>query len=164
MTAQTCLPSAFFQYPVEQGTKISLEAVMAHHQFIQLSAGRKILIFEAVRFARSTRTGNAKRNIVIDGGQYIASAGEKASDGTKSMFEFNGVRRVRVKGLAFSGDAIEPLALCPRSARGPKCIGKVLLNQRDFRLHGNFNVCKGSVFAAIRSHPRQNPSAALLVH
>jgi len=78
--------------------------------------------------------------------------------------KFNGVRKVRMKWLALTGDSIEPFDMASRSPDGPKCIREVLLNERDFRLNGNLDVGKGSEFAAIRRHSRQNPSAAFLVH
>jgi len=53
VAAQTALQVAVVQQGTKKGPQVSLKSVMSHHQFVELAARRKVLVFKRLGFDSS---------------------------------------------------------------------------------------------------------------
>src|ERR1044071_5833875 len=70
---------------LDEWTQVSDKTIVAHHQLVQLTARREILIFKTVRFARFDWPERAAHDLFVDGGEFITRPGKEASDHRKAV-------------------------------------------------------------------------------
>ena len=64
----------------EQRTKVGDEAIVSGEQLVELTAGRGVLILEAVRLSGGCRAERAVHDRLVDRGELVARAGKEADD------------------------------------------------------------------------------------
>src|SRR5688500_9196528 len=124
------------QLSPEQRAKIGHEAIVSDHQLVELPAGRRILIFEALRLARHGRAEQLLHQLVVEAREFAATAREKTNHRRIAVIDVGGPRRTeweRRAGAALEVDALGARAL---SAHGPELVGEPLLRAGDLGLHG----------------------------
>ena len=73
-----------------QRPEIGNEAVVAGNQLIELTAGRRVLVLEAVRLSRRIRTKRAEYDRLVDRRQFITRPGEEPGDGRVAVLDGRG--------------------------------------------------------------------------
>src|SRR5260370_34703509 len=108
MTTQANLQAAGFQDRAKQWTQVRLEAVMAHHQFIQLASGGQVLILERLGLAFFLRSQRTEGDLIIDRRQNVSGAGEKTRYRTESVAQVFGLGGLWQQRESFSRETVEP--------------------------------------------------------
>src|SRR3954471_2186197 len=125
--------------------QVGHETILADRQVINLSAGARVLVFENGDLACIARY-NALAKLLIDGGQYIAAAGEETADCGKAVPKIGGIGRLNRQWAAVVGQPVSSNAVHTVAANSPNLIAKVLLDQGNFGLHGELNIGERSGF------------------
>ena len=148
---------------LDQGPQVGDQAVVPGDQLVQLTAGRRVLVLEARGPSRS-RLHQRLHDLVVDGGQRVASSGEEPHDGREPVLDGIRARRPQHERLPRAGQAIEPPRLHPPSAQRPQLVRQMLFDEGNLRLHGEDGIAQAGVGAAVRRYTGENPGAALLIH
>src|SRR5579885_1502636 len=156
--------SARAQASFHQRAQVCREAVVTAHQFVELPAARRVLILKAVSLAGSHGAERAQDDLFVNRREFLARAGEEARGLRVAVRDCRRLRGAQSQRRALARQAVETLAARALAAHGPGDIAEVLLDEREFRLHGKLDVGEASLGAAVARRAGQNPAASLLVH
>src|SRR6266542_4856701 len=73
-------------------------------------------------------------------------------------------RWLQVVRPAFSGQSIKSFNLNPIASTTPKHIGQVLLDKRNLRLNGKYNISQSCLWSKVRRYTGQDPRTSFLIH
>jgi hypothetical protein len=122
------------------------------------------LIFKAVRLARLHLAERAAYDLFVNRGEFFTRAGKKTRQPRKSVADTAGARRSQSQRFALTVQSVQTFGLRARATYRPELITEMLLDQRDLRLHSQFDVLQIGFSSAIRRDAGQDPSAAFLIH
>ena len=137
---------------------------MPGHELVKLSAGREILIFEAMRLAVFHISEGAAHYLFVNRRELFARAGEETRQTGKTVPDTPRPGRPEGKRPALAGQAVVPFGMRAPAAVPPKRIAQVLFEERDLGLHGKRDVLEICFAPAVGRHTRQDPGASFLVH
>ena len=103
---------AFGQDGTEKRTKIGDEAIVSCHELVQLTAGRGVLILEAVGLSRAVGTQCAVDDRLVDRGELVARAGKEANDRDIAVRDARCCRRSQPDRQPFAGQPVVALCIC----------------------------------------------------
>ena len=80
------------------------------------------------------------------------------------MSQFGGPRWLNCQRSRLAGESIVTHAVDALAANGPKLVAQMLLDERDFGLHRDFDIGQRGFLAAVGRDAGENPRRAFLVH
>ena len=118
--------------------------------------------------ARLHGAQRARHNLLVDGGELFARAGEEARNHGKAVGNRVGARGCERERRPLTGEAIVALGVRSVAPRlfgdSPGHVRQVLLDQRNFGHHRQLDVAQVGLRPPVRRHARENPRGSLLVH
>ena len=114
---------------------------MPHHQFVELTAGREILIFKAARLSLGSGAQQGELYVVIDRCQDVSCSGEEPGNCGKSVSQAGCGGRAEDQRRSFFRQAVELLSVGAGVPSCPESIAEGLLNQ-------GISVCTASSMSA----------------
>ena len=145
-------------------THVGNEAVVAGHEFVELSAGGDVLVLEAERLAMGEWPADGDGDFVVNGGEHIASAGKEAAHRGESVRYGIRARCSQLERHGLTGEPIHPAGLGAPAPLCPELIGQVLLHERNFGLYREDDVTKPRRGAEVGCDAGEDPRGSLLVH
>ena len=103
----------------EKRAKIGDEAVVSCQELVELTAGRGVLILEAVGLSRAVGTQCAVDNRLVYRGELVARAGKEANDRGIAVGDARCGRGSQSDRPAFAGQPIVALCICTTTPLQP---------------------------------------------
>src|SRR5690349_5256224 len=116
-------------------SQIRRKPIMTCHQLVKLTAGRRVLIFEAQCFPGLRCAKCATNDLVVDSSEHVSYTGKKSSDLRITLRDVARIRGMKLQLAMLASQTIESLGVKSLATNSPKDIGKVLLRERDLGLH-----------------------------
>jgi len=129
MAAEPWHPPALLKDWAQQGTQIGQKAIVPHHQFVELTAGRGILIFKAARLSLGSGAQQGELYVVIDRCQDVSCSGEEPGNCGKSVSQAGCGGRAEDQRRSFFRQAVELLSVGAGVPSCPESIAEGLLNR-----------------------------------
>src|SRR5262245_35606546 len=99
-----------FESFVEQASRVEEHPVAPRHQFVELDAGREVLVVEHSSLARFESADDFARKAFFDGGENLLAAGKRMKDRSEAFLDRGRARRPGPKRRPLAGDKIRRLA------------------------------------------------------
>src|SRR6266542_4501520 len=110
---------------LHQRTQVGDEPIVSGDQLVQLSAGRDVLILEAVRLAGTDRAERGLHDLIVDRSQLGARAWKEARNHREAVRDRGGARGPQRERLAFARQSIETLRARAGAAQRPRGVAEV---------------------------------------
>ena len=148
---------------LEERSEISDEAIVACHQLVELATARDVLVLERLRLARLWRPTHRCDHFIVNRRELGSTARKESRNHGKAVSQGCRGRRMENQRNDFAREPVDAHGRRSLAANRPELVRQMLLDERNLRLHREFDICQRAGARTARD-PGQDPGWTFLVH